>query len=95
MDEETDRAAEIRTQIGKLIQEAASLREGQDIFILGWAIAYEGTSVELENEQMSLRGVLTAEHQMVSASLGLGHYMRTSFEPGVSFDFLDGDDEDD
>ena len=95
MDDETDRASEIRSEIGKLIQEAASLREGSDIFLLGWIVAYEGTSVELENEQMSLRGVVTAEHQMVSASLGLGHYARSAFEPGVSFDMEFGDDEDD
>lgn len=90
--DDNDRLTEIRQEIARLVTEAASIREESSIYVLGWIVAYEGTSVELESEEMSLRGVVTPDHQMVSASLGLGHYARSAFELSFSLDLGDDDD---
>lgn len=75
------RQTEIRSEVGKLITEWATLAEEQDVYVLGWVIGYEGTSLQLESEAMALRGIINPTSQMVSASAGLGMFVQHSFEP--------------
>lgn len=90
-EEELDaRRAEIVQEVGRLVSEYASIQEDHPVFVLGWAVSYEGTSIELESNDMALRGAMVPPNQMISASLGLGVYLQAAFNPVPWF----GEDDD-
>jgi hypothetical protein len=42
--------------------------------IVGWIVAYEGTSIELEQADQAQRQTIVPNGQTISASVGLGTY---------------------
>lgn len=75
---------EKRAELSKLLNEIAKLHslereEDDEPFVVAWALAYEFTSVKLELESKAGRRVFVADNQMISTSLGLGHYLRKAF----------------
>ena len=83
-DELEQKLDEKRIELSKLLNEIAVLQsqqreEYEQPFVVGWALAYEFTSVELELASKAGRRVFVADNQMISTSLGLGHYLRKAF----------------
>lgn len=84
-DNERERQDEIRDEIGRLAGELARLRNPDDQPILmGWAIAYEWTSVDLEQNDRFGIGTTSAREQLGAATRGL-------FEMGSDAYFNGGD----
>lgn len=79
--ENLERRDAIRREITKLVEEFATLKDDQEVFITAWGLAYEATSIEMEVEGEALRGIIVPEHQSVSASVGLGLFPTQSYDP--------------
>lgn len=56
------------------------IRKDQNPFVVAWAVGAEWTCAEFERNAEAGRDVITNHDQPISASLGLGHFIRSAFE---------------
>jgi hypothetical protein len=67
-----------RDEIARAITAYAAELARQDSeeapIIVGWVVAYEGTSIELEQADQAQRQTIVPNGQTISASVGLGTY---------------------
>ena len=72
LDNERERQDSIRDEIGRLVSELTRLRNPDDQpIIIGWALAYEWTSVELEQADRFGSGTAAPGQQSGALSRGL------------------------
>lgn len=85
-DEQRDEMSALEQQIATLLQRHAEVRYGVDHpnpLVIGWAAGYEVTSIDLEQQNAGVRGVVVPDGQAISFSLGLGVLVQKAFEPDV------------
>ena len=72
LDNERERQDAIRDEIGRLVSELSRLRNPDDQpIVIGWALAYEWTSIELEQTDRFGTGTTAANQQSGALSRGL------------------------
>jgi len=82
-----DRERELKDQLAAIVAEIAQIREDREddpeagVFLLGWALAYEYTGVQIEKDQNYGAGSVTPEMQAVAMTRGLFAYGQAAVTP--------------
>jgi len=72
LDNERERQDSIRDEIGRLVSELTRLRNPEDQpIIIGWALSYEWTSIDLEQADRFGTGTAAPNQQSGALSRGL------------------------
>lgn len=80
----SEEAEGIRNDIQRLLstyvkRQYEVAEQDDEPYIVGWAVGLEYTTIDLEKEHSADRTVITANHQPVSLSSGLGVYISKMF----------------
>jgi hypothetical protein len=68
--------AEIQAGVNRYAKELARQHEeADDPIVIAWAVAFESTSIQLEQRDQARRDSIVPTEQSISASLGLGTWL--------------------